>query len=64
VQGPQREIAVWPFRSGDPKPSLEDIEMTREIKAAAGALGISITWRSAAKARRASGAWDYCDTLS
>lgn len=28
--------------SGDPKPSRDDIEMTREIKAAAGALGISI----------------------
>lgn len=28
--------------SGDPKPSRDDIEMTKEIKAAAGALGISI----------------------
>jgi DNA repair protein RadC len=28
--------------SGDPKPSREDIDMTREIKAAAQALGISI----------------------
>jgi len=28
--------------SGDPKPSRDDIEMTREIKAAAEALGISI----------------------
>ena len=28
--------------SGDPKPSRADIEMTREIKSAAGALGISI----------------------
>jgi DNA repair protein RadC len=28
--------------SGDPKPSRDDIEMTREVKAAAEALGISI----------------------
>ncbi|WP_296399901.1 JAB domain-containing protein [Reyranella sp.] len=28
--------------SGDPKPCRDDIEMTKEIKAAAGALGISI----------------------
>ena len=28
--------------SGDPKPGREDIEMTREIKAAAEALGITI----------------------
>jgi hypothetical protein len=28
--------------SGDPKPSRDDIEMTREIKTAAGALGIAI----------------------
>ena len=28
--------------SGDPKPSRDDIEMTKEIKAAAGALGIGI----------------------
>ena len=28
--------------SGDPRPSREDIEMTREIKAATEALGISI----------------------
>ena len=28
--------------SGDPKPSRDDIEMTREIKAAAEALGIAI----------------------
>jgi DNA repair protein RadC len=28
--------------SGDPKPSRDDIEMTREIKAAAEALGITI----------------------
>jgi DNA repair protein RadC len=27
--------------SGDPKPSRDDIEMTREIKAAAEALGIA-----------------------
>ena len=35
-------ILVHNHPSGDPKPSREDIEMTREIKAAAGALGISI----------------------
>jgi RadC-like JAB domain len=28
--------------SGDPKPSRDDIEMTREVKAAAEALGIAI----------------------
>ena len=28
--------------SGDPKPSRDDIEMTREIKAASEALGITI----------------------
>jgi DNA repair protein RadC len=28
--------------SGDPKPCRDDIEMTKEIKAAAGALGIAI----------------------
>ena len=28
--------------SGDPKPSRDDIEMTRELKAAAEALGIAI----------------------
>jgi DNA repair protein RadC len=28
--------------SGDPKPSRDDIEMTREVKAAAEALGITI----------------------
>jgi DNA repair protein RadC len=28
--------------SGDPKPSRDDIEMTRDIKAAAEALGIAI----------------------
>jgi DNA repair protein RadC len=28
--------------TGDPKPSRDDIEMTREIKAATGALGIMI----------------------
>ena len=35
-------ILVHNHPSGDPKPSREDIEMTREIKAAAGALGIAI----------------------
>jgi DNA repair protein RadC len=35
-------ILVHNHPSGDPKPSREDIEMTREIKAAAGALGIEI----------------------
>ncbi len=35
-------ILVHNHPSGDPKPSRDDIEMTREIKAAAGALGISI----------------------
>ncbi len=35
-------ILVHNHPSGDPKPSREDIEMTREIKAAASALGISI----------------------
>lgn len=35
-------ILVHNHPSGDPKPSREDIEMTREIKSAAGALGISI----------------------
>jgi DNA repair protein RadC len=28
--------------SGDPKPSRDDVEMTREVKAAAEALGIAI----------------------
>ena len=35
-------ILVHNHPSGDPKPSREDIEMTREIKTAAEALGISI----------------------
>ena len=35
-------ILVHNHPSGDPKPSRDDIEMTREIKSAAGALGISI----------------------
>ena len=35
-------ILVHNHPSGDPKPSRDDIEMTKEIKAAAGALGISI----------------------
>jgi DNA repair protein RadC len=35
-------ILVHNHPSGDPKPSRADIEMTREIKSAAGALGISI----------------------
>jgi DNA repair protein RadC len=35
-------ILVHNHPSGDPKPSREDIEMTREIKAAAEALGIAI----------------------
>ena len=35
-------ILVHNHPSGDPKPSRDDIEMTREIKVAAGALGISI----------------------
>jgi DNA repair protein RadC len=35
-------ILVHNHPSGDPKPSRDDIEMTREIKAAAEALGISI----------------------
>lgn len=35
-------ILVHNHPSGDPKPSREDIDMTREIKAAAAALGVSI----------------------
>jgi DNA repair protein RadC len=35
-------ILVHNHPSGDPKPSREDIEMTREVKTAAGALGIAI----------------------
>ncbi|MFZ5782335.1 MAG: RadC family protein [Pseudomonadota bacterium] len=35
-------ILVHNHPSGDPKPSREDIEMTREVKAAAEALGIAI----------------------
>ena len=40
-------VGVWNCKvhnhpSGDPKPSREDIEMTKEIKKAAEALGISI----------------------
>jgi DNA repair protein RadC len=36
------ESKVHNHPSGDPKPSRDDIEMTREIKAAAEALGIAI----------------------
>ncbi|ODT23870.1 MAG: hypothetical protein ABS54_10200 [Hyphomicrobium sp. SCN 65-11] len=36
------ETLVHNHPSGDPKPSRDDIEMTREIKAAAGALGIGV----------------------
>lgn len=46
---PIDELEAWDERnraqchpSGDPKPSRDDIEMTREIKAAAEALGIVI----------------------
>ena len=35
-------ILVHNHPSGDPKPSREDIEMTKEIAKAAGALGLSI----------------------
>jgi DNA repair protein RadC len=35
-------ILVHNHPSGDPKPSRDDIEMTREVKAAAGALGLAI----------------------
>ena len=35
-------ILVHNHRSGDPKPSREDIEMTKEIQKAASALGIAI----------------------
>ena len=35
-------ILVHNHPSGDPKPSRDDIEMTREVKAAAGTLGIAI----------------------
>ena len=35
-------ILVHNHPSGDPKPSRDDIDMTREVKAAAGALGIAI----------------------
>ena len=35
-------ILVHNHPSGDPKPSRDDIEMTREIKTAAGALGVAI----------------------
>ena len=38
----ERRGMIHNHPSGDPKPSRDDIEMTREIKAAAGALGISI----------------------
>jgi DNA repair protein RadC len=37
-----RKAAWHNHPSGDPKPSRDDIEMTREIKAAAEALGIAI----------------------
>ena len=37
---PRRQVHNHP--SGDPKPSRDDIEMTREVKAAAEALGITI----------------------
>jgi DNA repair protein RadC len=47
--------------SRDPKPSRDDIEMTREIKVAAEALGISIHEHLVIGARvmRASGDWGY-----
>jgi DNA repair protein RadC len=35
-------ILVHNHPSGDPKPSREDIEMTKEVRRAAEALGISI----------------------
>jgi DNA repair protein RadC len=35
-------IVVHNHRSGDPKPSREDIEMTRQLKAAANALEIAL----------------------
>lgn len=35
-------MLVHNHRSGDPKPSRGDIEMTREVKTAAEALGIAI----------------------
>jgi len=37
-----RAVLVHNHPSGDPKPSRDDIEMTREVKAAAEALGIAI----------------------
>src|SRR5215207_11477853 len=37
-----REMLVHDHPSGDPKPSRDDIEMTREVKVAAEALGIAI----------------------
>ena len=40
--GNARLILVHNHPSGDPKPSRNDIEMTREVKAAAEALGIAI----------------------
>jgi len=45
--------------SGDPKPSRDDIEMTREVKAAAEALGIAIHDHLVIgrRAMPASGAW-------
>jgi len=46
VEGNQRDksprLCLHNHPSGDPKPSRDDIEMTREIKAAAEALGIAI----------------------
>ena len=36
------ETSSWPDPSGDPKPSRDDIEMTKEIKKAAEALAIAI----------------------
>jgi DNA repair protein RadC len=46
--------------SGDPKPSRDDIEMTKEIKAAAGALGIAVHDHLVIgrKGSRGSGAWN------
>jgi DNA repair protein RadC len=37
-----RRLVVHNHPSGDPKPSRDDIEMTREVKAAAAALDIAI----------------------
>ena len=52
-------IVVHNHPSGDPKPSREDIEMTKEIRKAAEALGISVHdyLVIGRKGTRASGAW-------